>query len=283
MAVWLCRVVAGFALAHIVTLGSDAASPKVSRVNTSFGYVVVDDLDREAAIIEGQAAQQAATEVLRIRHARFAIIESEYATVGWGGISEEGYPTYKWVFKNGGSNMPHPPDYVLRHEIGHDLFVRYMVPNTNAGQYGSDAPDWLDEMAAIAFEGAAQQASRRREAAAYAARGDLIPLSRLLVMIHPELRAGAQSSTIATFRIAEAASDDTPRFYATIRAFNDFLVDRTESPSVVAQLAQAFRQGKSLKSWIIAKSKIDGQHRDIDGVNAEFMRWLHNTQLYKVS
>ena len=248
----------------------------------SFGYVEVHELDVRTATIEGLAATQAAKEILGLPDVRFAIVEASYSDIGWGELSPEKYPTYRWAFKNGAdSRSLRPPDYVLRHEIGHDLFVRYLVPSSKTGQYGGDAPDWLDEMAAVAFEAEEQKASRRRAAAMLARTSRLIPLPRFLSMTHPELNGGhAPPSPEETFRMTRPASDETLPFYLTVRAFYDFLVDKTRSTAVVADLAAAFRRKEPLDRWILAQTGRADQRDSLDGLNADFLKWIESDDRY---
>lgn len=259
-------------------IGQTAAgnSRETVRVKKSFGYVQVAAGDLPAAIAEGRAAQRAARDVLGISKARFDIVESTTSKANWGDISRDGAPVYPWVFKRGVRNdQGGPPNYVLRHEIGHDLFVRYLVPRTGKDQYGGDAPDWLDEMAAVAFEACAQTESRRAEAKRFASNGTLIPLKRFLTMQHPELAAKrAFGSPGQVMTVASPTSDETPQFYAMARAFYDFLTARAKSPAVIADLAAAFRSGTSLEQWIMDKVSSSKSGKGLETLNTQFVNWI---------
>ncbi|HEX8308619.1 MAG TPA: hypothetical protein VF645_09405 [Allosphingosinicella sp.] len=170
-----------------LTTSSFASSPSgVARTDSTFGYVQVSAADIKTAIDEGKAAQAAALHVLALPDVRFGITDG--GTGGqWVNLGADGKPVYTWMFRRSpGDLKPVPSSDTLRHEIGHDLFIRYLVPSSREDQYGGDAPDWLDEMAAIAFEGAALTASRRRHAARYAREATLVPLGQFLTMTHPE-------------------------------------------------------------------------------------------------
>ncbi len=253
------------------------------KVDTDFGYVSVDPLDLQAAVAEGLAAKEAAREVLRLPNVSFGIVEEGYAGVRWGS-SMGGLVTYTWTFPNGSQKQaPRPATYVLRHEIGHDLFVRHLVPSTKSNQYSSDAPDWLDEMAAIAFEGAEQQLSRRQVARMDADKAGLLPLPRLFAMIHPEFRAQRPvPAEDRTFSIGSPASNDTIRFYSTIRAFYDFLVDRTGNKAIVAELAAAFMRGEALEPWMLGRIGSGREEKSLNGMNRDFLRWFSEDPRYKV-
>jgi hypothetical protein len=255
------------------------------RIYQDFGYVEVRAEHVPVAIEEGRAARAAAHDVLRIPDVRFAIVEAGRARPKWGELSPEGMPLYPWVFEKPSPDAQSvPPPYVLRHEIGHDLFVRYLVPRTRTGQYGGDAPDWLDEMAAVAFEACAQVGSRRTEAGRYARTGTLIPLHRFLTMPHPELSAKRSSvSPRQIFSVALATSADTPQFYAMARALYDFLVDRTHSATVVADLATAFRNGGSLARWVSVNAGNARRDAGLKALNAEFLAWIATDQRYQAN
>ncbi len=246
----------------------------------SFGHVEVAATDVETALREGRAAQAAARDVLLLPHVRFGITARSYGKARWVGLANDGSTTYSWVFGNTApGGRPVPPSHALRHEIGHDLFIRHLVPSSREGQYGGDAPDWLDEMAAVAFEGTDVTSMRRREAARLARSGTLIPMNRFLTMVHPELTelpAFAVASGGPAYRIRLSASSDTPRFYAMTRAFYDYLVARTGSPAVVAELAGAFRRGERLDAWILARSGRRDGSASLEALDADLCSWIQS-------
>lgn len=244
-----------------------------------FGYVLVDDRDTQAALEEGLAADRAARDVLGISNAKFRIADPGLTNLRWGEPSPDGLPSYVWLFANSpGSKIQAPPSSLLRHEIGHDLFIRHLVPSTRADQYGGDAPDWLDEMAAIAFESETMRDSRRRAAVRYAREKKLIPMRRFLSMTHPELEASASLSSSNSLATAfEPASSETPLFYATASAFHEFLLAHTGSQSIVVELATAFREKKDLQAWILTRLR---QRNGLEGLDEEFSQWIASDPRY---
>lgn len=261
-----------------VPVGTDANSSAKLRSGTvtEFGLVDVDPENLEAAIEEGEAARHAAKEVFALPSVKFDIVEASRSPVPWGGLSPGGRPTYAWQFGKGADDRSIPPPaYLLRHEIGHDIFVRRLVPSTRDGQYGGDAPDWLDEMAAVAFEGEDLRTVRRRAATRYAREGRLIPLRRFLTMTHPEMEAGSiPASSDGTTRAFEAVSDDTPIFYAMASAFHDFLRQRTGDHAVVAEMAAVVRRRGSLERWILRRTGHDDRNDGIAALDEEFHAWI---------
>jgi len=250
--------------------------------NTIFGYVHVDTESAQAATEEGEAAHLSAKTVLNLPDARFGIVDADYSSSSWGDRSPDGTPIYVWMFRKTSKSLSIPPPaYLLRHEIGHDLFIRYLVPSTKSDQYGGDAPDWLDEMAAVAFEGEALQAIRRRAAVRYAREAKLISLQRFLTMIHPEMAAGSfPASSGLSVPVFEAQSDETLQFYSTATAFYDFLVTRTKNGAIIAELAVAFRNGESLDRWILARAGYGDRENGVETLNADFLAWVASDPRY---
>lgn len=254
---------------------------------TRFGHVQVSPADLRSAITEGEAAHEAAGTVLGLHGVRFTIVEAAGTSARWGERSADGSPRYVWPFDGGRRpGWQPPPAFLLRHEVGHDLFIRYLVPSTRAGQsragqYGGDAPDWLDEMAAIAFEGDPMRAMRRRAAVRHAADGTLIPLPRLLTMVHPELAAGTMPAAGGMPGAAYVPkSGETASFYATAAALYEYLVERTGNSAIVAELARAFRAGERLDHWLPVRTGHGSGTSGLDALNAGFLSWIASDQRY---
>lgn len=250
--------------------------------DTAFGRVVTAAQDAETAVREGEAAFWAAKAVLGLDDLRFVIVDAALGSAQWGDLSDDGAPIYPWLFASSVTNgAPRAPDYVLRHEIGHDLFVRYLAPSTQADQYGGDAPDWLDEMAAVAFEGAEQEAARRRSVVLYQRAGRLLPLRDFLTMTHPEMTGELPDAASGEmFRVRRSMSEDTGPFYAMARAFYDFLVARTGDQSIVAALARAARESEPLDRWILDRTG-HGDAGSVETLNEDFLAWIGADPRYR--
>lgn len=275
---------AAFVAALAVTpceVGAASDAPlSIQKVTTDFGYVAVNTLDVQAAIAEGEAARDAAERVFRLANVSFAIVEEGCTHVVSDTLAED-LSIHTWAFPNGSRRQgPRPPTNVLRHEIGHGLFAHHLVPRTREDQYGTDAPDWLDEMAAIAFEGADQQRTRRQMARIDADEGGLLPLPRLLGMIHPEYGRMAVVPQGQAFSVGSPASDDTLPYYSTVFAFHEFLIERTGSGSIVAELASAFSDGEALDRWIIERTEL-GDVGTLEALDAQFLAWFNQDPRYR--
>lgn len=221
----------------------------VARAAPFGGVIAPSPAEAEEAEVAGIVAQQAARRFLGLEPPPFLIAprSPETQPVEAGGCSF----VFPWRF---GEGEPRPPTHVLPHEIGHTLFIRFLAPRTGKDEYGGGAPDWLDEMAAIAFEDASGVRMRRSEARRNAERGALIPLARLLSMPHPEWNARQAAPPSTASSMSQPRSADTPAFYATVRALLDFLIDRTGNERVIRLLAEQARAGAPIDQWLLAQS-----------------------------
>lgn len=227
----------------------DAPREMVARAAPFGGAIAPTAADAEDAVAGGMIARDSARRFLGLEAPPFLIADESSGTPpAPGGCTF----VFSWRFPRAGERRL--PTQVLPHEIGHDLFLRLLVPRTGKDEYGGGAPDWLDEMAAIAFEDAGGIRGRRSDARRHAERGALIPLARLLSMTHPEWSARpAATGAPAGPATHQPRSADTPAFYATLRALLDFLIDRTGDERVIRSLAEQVRAGASLERWLLAR------------------------------
>lgn len=220
----------------------------VARTASFGGVIAPTAADAEDAIAAGIVAQKAARRFLGLHVPPFLIAAASPPKPP-GGCAF----LFPWNFSRLHAGAARLPTHVLPHEIGHALFIRFLVPRTVADEYGSDAPDWLDEMAAMAFEDPDGVRMRRNDTRRHAERGALIPLARLLSMPHPEWSARQVVATgPADSTISQPRSADTPAFYATVRGLLDFLIARTGNESVIRLLAEQVRAGAPIDRWLLA-------------------------------
>jgi hypothetical protein len=221
----------------------------VARAAPFGGVIEPTAADAEEAVAGGIIAQRAARRFLGLDPPPFLIAARSAGTPPRLGGCAFLFP---WSFSPIRAGASPLPTHVLPHEIGHALFIRFLVPRTRADEYGGDAPDWLDEMAAIAFEDAGGVRMRRAEARRHAERGALMPLARLLSMTHPEWSARKSvSGAPARSGMTQPSSPETPAFYATVRALLDFLIDRTGNERVIRVLSEQVRAGAPLDRWLL--------------------------------
>ena len=256
--------------------GGATVPAEYKKIKTGFGYVSVAPEDVPAAIDEGKAARLAAEKVFLLRNVTFGIVEEGSGDVRWGG-TEYGLKTYTWTFPHGPRRFkPRPAITLLRHEIAHELFARHLVPTTTDRQYGTDAPDWLDEMAAVAFEDSDRRSSRRRDAK----NQGLLNLTALLRMTHPELGAPVVREEGQAFAAGPVSSDRTIPFYATVSCLYEFLAEKSGNEGIVAELATAFNRGEDLERWLPDRLGYDRRRESLEQMNADFLRWFAGKPRY---
>jgi hypothetical protein len=228
----------------------DPPGDMVARAAPFGGTIAPTAADAEDAIAGGMVARAAARRFLGLEPPPFLIAEDSSGTPpAPGGCAF----VFRWRFPRIAAGERRLPSQILPHEIGHSLFIRYLAPATGNDEYGGGAPDWLDEMAAIAFEDAGGVRERRSDARRHAERGALLPLARLLSMTHPEWSV-RPSATGAQSRPGgqPPRSGDTPAFYATLRALLDFLIERTGDERIIRRLAQQANERVPLDRWLLA-------------------------------
>lgn len=122
----------------------------------------------------------------------------------------------------------------MQHEIGHEIFIKYLAPPSGKAEYGGRAPDWLDEMAAIVFEDEAATEDRRLSAVLYGKSKRLVPVSRLFAMNHPEWVDQGQPNAPV---VVDTSRPDSQFYYATVRVLLDYLLTRTGDKRIIVRLA----------------------------------------------
>jgi hypothetical protein len=187
---------------------------------------------------------------------------------------------FSWRFPRLAAGERRLPTQILPHEIGHSLFIRFLAPATGKDEYGGAAPDWLDEMAAIAFEDSAGVRERRSDARRHAERGALLPLERLLSMTHPEWAARTAATAAPPPPGGQPPrSGDTPAFYATLRALLDFLIERTGDERIIRRLAKQASDGASLDRWLLANLPGAGS-KGLAGLDAQIAAFVLTDPAY---
>lgn len=255
-------------------------------IRTNFGYVSLPRRDVATGIEVGNEVSKIARNVFGLGTLRFAIIDGHNSKYHWGDTTPEGLPVFPWSFVHGTDYIAtQPPNHVLRHEIGHELFRRYVMPDTHPGQYGTDAPDWLDEAVAVAFEAPEIQATRRCDAASLLKANTLIPLGRFLAMEHPDL-AATQAQAAGGMRVRKltfdtSASQETPAFYAMSLAFPEYVATRARSASALAEMIRAVRAGTTIEKWLGERLGGSGHKPDLRELDRDFLTWLSSDERYQ--
>ncbi len=191
----------------------------------------------------------------------------------------------------------------LAHELNHHWF-RLTFEGERAGapdpakpgvvRYGSSAPDWIDELAAVLGENEELTASRRaglKRTLASGSEDGLYPLAEYLTMDHPamtlaqrqqllgEAQRGAQGG--ATVRVLTRSemgetSKQPPliRFYIQSRAFADFLLERTGDDRVFLSIAQALGRGDTFDQWLARDGAAYRLPPSVAALTPQWEAWL---------
>jgi len=199
---------------------------------------------------------------------------------------------------------------VVTHELGHLLFRQSYWPGgwgekgNPDGQYGSPAPDWLDETAAVLHEDEALTADRRKQFASIyndratgtsleaMSKAKLIDLPTFLTQEHPLNRRahaamklakerGEMPSTGGVLQLsgaeAKAIAEDGILFYLQARLFADFMFTQTGDPKVFHSIADLISGGGDFGVWLQKKGKKHRVATDIPGLHRQWMAWLEET------
>ena len=176
----------------------------------------------------------------------------------------------------------------IRHEIAHLLFINELWPSSLDGleQYGGDAPDWLDEAAAVLAESDEMTADRQAAFVDAVDEGTLKPLQAYLAMPHPAFGGGDFQAMIEQ---ARAASDSDITFisttlpeghvmqaalyYTQTRGWIDFLIETGNDPRIFAQLTEGLKAGSSLQDWLSTNGEQYNLPAQLDQLEAAFVSW----------
>ena len=193
----------------------------------------------------------------------------------------------------------------VAHELGHQWFIKSFSTGQavgNLGHYGGPAPDWLDELAAVLHENDELTANRRlqfeeiyrqlpdRKALPDTTRDDLIDLQKYLSREHPanksvrealskirQANGGKQKSggmTILAGAEALAVSRDGLIFYLQSRAFADFMIERSGSPHIFAEIAAADANGVTFPRWLAESGRTYKLVGTVPLLEKQWQTWL---------
>lgn len=271
--------------------GPVAAPADVRWFDTEWGWIGVTRDDDAAVVAEDvRAAVAAFYRYFGRRPEPGAVLD-----LGFAGLAPELRAAgaawlLPWPFRAGGApgSDAHHGDVrsALRHEIGHALYLSLMLGNTRRNQYGGEAPDWLDEAAAMMGETPDATRLRRIQFAEAVSAGRVPSFSQLIAAEHPlfgdaYLRlamANAQKAgepTVLKINPAETRIDPVAiaDFYASSRALADYLIERSGDDRILARISEELRIGGTSGDWL-ARLSADGllPFRP-DEADADFAIW----------
>jgi len=186
---------------------------------------------------------------------------------------------------------------LVAHELGHLWFGSAFWPGDDMRtepRYGSSAPDWLDEVAAILMEDEHTTQNRRRQffqiyrgepsigRLRAITRDQLVNLDGFLNTEHPKFSSrAARPSNPATgapiVSVSASTEGGDPRvllFYLQSRMFADYVIDRTGDPTVFASIARAVSRGHSLDQWLQARGTRSALPKNSHALAVDWRTWL---------
>lgn len=175
----------------------------------------------------------------------------------------------------------------LRHEIGHAMYAAAFWPDAAAGsdqRYGSPAPDWLDEAAAILMEHPESQGARAGEfiAAAQALPDSIPPLAEFLDMEHPVLaprllqrleRGVSSESGIHMTVTRDADSWGIVTFYGQSLLVGMFLMETSGEPLILATISAAVADGVPFPDWLAQHGPSHGLPPSLEALQDAWEAW----------
>jgi hypothetical protein len=173
---------------------------------------------------------------------------------------------------------------LIPHELGHQWYTATFwsdAPAPSAPRYGSAAPDWLDEAAAMLMENEAGARGYHQMLAngrsSDAARAATIPpeitLEELTRMTHPAM---ANMPTGSAADGAPISVRGRPTlFYPQVRVFVDYLAERSGKPRIVALVSQELRKGTTFDAWLRANGAKQGLPTSLAAMQLDWDAWLN--------
>lgn len=164
---------------------------------------------------------------------------------------------------------------IAAHELGHNLLESFWngkpppVPAPRA-RYGTLAPDWLDEVAAILMESEESLENRRRFLPDLHKGGKMVPLRIYLGMPHP---VGGVSEPAA------AGAGGGPQvgpleYYSQSLGFAEFLAETSGRPRIFEAIARKLSDGSTFEQWLAAEGRDYNLAADLDSLNRMWEAWL---------
>lgn len=189
-----------------------------------------------------------------------------------------------------GSRMAGAEQNTLRHEVGHMMYRATYWPDAMDPprlQYGSPAPDWLDEAAAILMETAESQGARAGQflAAAQASAGGVPPLAEFLQMEHPVLagpvmrrleRGESTESGVQLMVSDDIDLDGVTTFYGQSLLLGMFLIEASGNPRILAEISAALAEGASTSDWFNNDARLHGLPGNLELLEEAWEQWLRD-------
>lgn len=183
---------------------------------------------------------------------------------------------------------------VMAHELGHLWYIQaYWTDVAQAADtYGSAAPDWLDEAAAVLMEREALTEGRRTAFhRVWAETPQADAVSGLMAEIHPAFASGASASALTEGqpavsgpRVMTMSGEEFQRrtgtdinaagaFYTRVRAMLDFIEARTGDHQAIVRLTMHLRAGGTVGNWLAQDPAGRQLGGTVPAADAAFKAW----------
>lgn len=181
----------------------------------------------------------------------------------------------------GGTGEPRGANFVA-HELGHGWYTAAFWADVPAPagtmRYGSAAPDWLDEAAAMLMEdedGARDYRQRFGDGRDPAHAGSTLPelsLAELTTMTHPAMAAlvGRPAGAGPMVRVTSAPT----LFYAQSRVFADYLIERSGDRRILAAVSQGLKARGGFDAWLAGDGARHRLAGSLAAMQQDWNAWL---------
>lgn len=183
---------------------------------------------------------------------------------------------------------------VMAHELGHLWYIQaYWTGVAQAADtYGSAAPDWLDEAAAVLMEREALTETRRTAFhRIWAETPQADAVSALMAETHPAFASGASTAALTEGqpaasgpRVMTMSGEEFQRrtgtdinaagaFYTRVRAMLDFIEARTGDHRAIVRLTTHLRAGGTIDDWLAQDPAGRQLGGTVPAADAAFKAW----------
>ncbi|PBJ82671.1 hypothetical protein CMZ84_11060 [Lysobacteraceae bacterium NML93-0399] len=193
------------------------------------------------------------------------------------------------------ARMSDDDEVTLRHEVGHAMYAAMYWPDatgTLQDRYGTPAPDWMDEAAAIAMEPPESQARHLAAFIDVAKRRprDVPDLATFLSAEHPvrsaglarALARGPKSDSGVQMMVSNGQSfPGIETFYGQSLLTALFLTETSGNPQILATISRAVADGLDFDAWLARDGAANNLPSTIGALQPVWHDWLQQQVLRK--